>query len=311
MAAHRSRPCARTTPPSWVTGSSSNWRACTRTSTRTPSASSCTAPPTGHTVRPARRTGPAHRGPVHHRPAPHRTAAPRRRTGHRRDRAGLHRPQPQGNAHPARRPPAGLPPQTGPHLPQTSAAADGPTSSSAGLNYQIEHRHGRSSLHGERRRPVIRTNWCSHHREGMHHAQDSRPPWSLQGVVATVPAATPATADTYRGGDLLVLSESGVLNQYDARLPLLPQRKVRVPGLGGDKLAGLDVRPATCAACRRRWWEQLRPTTGPDRRLYSGGLPAPKTSLTFSTIWWPMLEAMIASSGSAVPVGGVKSRRSA
>lgn len=66
-------------------------------------------------------------------------------------------------------------------------------------------------------------------------------------LVATVLAATPATAGTHRGGGLLVLTESGVLSQYDARLPLVPRSKVRVTGLGGDKLVGLDVRPATGA----------------------------------------------------------------
>lgn len=66
-------------------------------------------------------------------------------------------------------------------------------------------------------------------------------------LVATVLAAAPATADTRRDGDLLVLTESGTLSQYDARLPLVPRRTVRVTGLGGDKLVGLDVRPATGA----------------------------------------------------------------
>jgi len=41
-----------------------------------------------------------------------------------------------------------------------------------------------------------------------------------------------------------VLTDNGVLTQYDARLPLLPEHQTRVTSLGGDRL---DVRPANGA----------------------------------------------------------------
>lgn len=67
-------------------------------------------------------------------------------------------------------------------------------------------------------------------------------------LVATLLSTIPANAaDTsrHRGGGLYVLTDKGVLSTYDSRVPLLPHRSVRVNGLGGDRLAGLDTRPAT------------------------------------------------------------------
>lgn len=67
-------------------------------------------------------------------------------------------------------------------------------------------------------------------------------------LVATILSTTPANATggtPHRSGDLYVLTDKGVLSTYDSRLPLFPQRQIRVTGLAGDRLAGLDVRPAT------------------------------------------------------------------
>lgn len=44
-----------------------------------------------------------------------------------------------------------------------------------------------------------------------------------------------------------VLTADGTLSRHDGRLPLLPSRRVRVTGLAGDRLVGIDVRPATGA----------------------------------------------------------------
>jgi hypothetical protein len=76
----------------------------------------------------------------------------------------------------------------------------------------------------------------------------------MAAVVAAALTATLLTAGMAGGSsggnsgpDLLVLTDNGVLSQYDARRPLLPERQVRITGLGRDKLIGIDVRPATGA----------------------------------------------------------------
>ncbi|WHT16200.1 DUF4394 domain-containing protein [Crossiella sp. CA-258035] len=56
-------------------------------------------------------------------------------------------------------------------------------------------------------------------------------------------SAAPTAA---RSGDLLVLSEHGVLSRHDAGLPLLAKQRKRITGLArGERLVGLDTRPAT------------------------------------------------------------------
>ncbi|ONI90996.1 hypothetical protein ALI144C_01855 [Actinosynnema sp. ALI-1.44] len=65
----------------------------------------------------------------------------------------------------------------------------------------------------------------------------------LSGTAAT---AAPAKHDSPRGGDLFVLSQSGVLSRHDATLRLLPKSSKRVTGVAkNDRLIGLDTRPAT------------------------------------------------------------------
>ncbi|MGW0523799.1 DUF4394 domain-containing protein [Crossiella sp. NPDC003009] len=57
----------------------------------------------------------------------------------------------------------------------------------------------------------------------------------------TASAATTAASS----GDLLVLSENGVLSRHDASLPLLAKQRKRITGLArGERLVGLDTRPA-------------------------------------------------------------------
>ncbi|MEV6283859.1 hypothetical protein [Kribbella sp. NPDC051770] len=63
------------------------------------------------------------------------------------------------------------------------------------------------------------------------------------GVVAVQPAAaTPSRA----GSSLYLLESNGTLSVRDAKLPLLTEHRVKIRGLkAGDRLVGLDTRPAT------------------------------------------------------------------
>ncbi|WP_436497443.1 DUF4394 domain-containing protein [Actinokineospora sp. HUAS TT18] len=57
-------------------------------------------------------------------------------------------------------------------------------------------------------------------------------------------AATPTHHRS--GGDLLVLSTNGVLTRHDAGIPLLVRGSARITGVAkGDRLIGIDIRPAT------------------------------------------------------------------
>ncbi|GLZ36945.1 DUF4394 domain-containing protein [Actinokineospora sp. NBRC 105648] len=65
-------------------------------------------------------------------------------------------------------------------------------------------------------------------------------------LAAALLSAGTASAGDQATGDLLVLGTDGVLSTYDTRKPLLPTRAVRVRGVAsGDRLIGIDVRPAT------------------------------------------------------------------
>nr|WP_042195176.1 DUF4394 domain-containing protein [Kibdelosporangium sp. MJ126-NF4] len=67
---------------------------------------------------------------------------------------------------------------------------------------------------------------------------------SLGGTAAT--AAPAKHHPGHGGGDLFVLSQSGVLTRHDSALRLLPTSGKRVTGVAGnDRLIGLDARPAT------------------------------------------------------------------
>ncbi|GAA2808479.1 DUF4394 domain-containing protein [Crossiella cryophila] len=66
----------------------------------------------------------------------------------------------------------------------------------------------------------------------------------LAGTTGTA-AAAPAAA---RSGDLLLLTNDGVLTRHDPDLPLLAKQRKRITGLArGERLVGLDTRPATGA----------------------------------------------------------------
>ncbi|ONI92083.1 hypothetical protein ALI144C_00120 [Actinosynnema sp. ALI-1.44] len=67
-------------------------------------------------------------------------------------------------------------------------------------------------------------------------------------VLATMLGGTAAVASPakHSGGDVFVLSQSGVLSRHDATLRLIPKSSKRITGVTkGDQLIGLDTRPAT------------------------------------------------------------------
>lgn len=69
-------------------------------------------------------------------------------------------------------------------------------------------------------------------------------------IAATVLAAHPAAATPAHPradrGELFVLSTNGTLTRHDAALPVLVNGSARITGVPeGDKLIGIDVRPAT------------------------------------------------------------------
>ena len=64
------------------------------------------------------------------------------------------------------------------------------------------------------------------------------------GLVAVQPAA--ATGSRGGGSSLYLLESNGTLSVRDAKRPLLTEHRVKVRGLAaGDRLVGLDTRPAT------------------------------------------------------------------
>ncbi|OLR94410.1 DUF4394 domain-containing protein [Actinokineospora bangkokensis] len=76
---------------------------------------------------------------------------------------------------------------------------------------------------------------------------------SIKALAAAVAAAgaacllaTPAAATGAGAPDLLVLGSDGVLSRHDGDRLKHVEKKVRITGLGaGDRLVGIDVRPAT------------------------------------------------------------------
>ncbi|WP_197523279.1 DUF4394 domain-containing protein [Actinokineospora pegani] len=66
----------------------------------------------------------------------------------------------------------------------------------------------------------------------------------MRGLIATIAEA--GAAATEKGPDLLVLGADGVLSRHDGDRLGKVERRVRVTGLAaGDRLVGMDVRPAT------------------------------------------------------------------
>ncbi|CRK57507.1 hypothetical protein [Alloactinosynnema sp. L-07] len=68
----------------------------------------------------------------------------------------------------------------------------------------------------------------------------------LAAVLGTGSAAATPKHHPRSGGELLVLSTNGFLTRHDAGFPLLVKGKARITGVAaGDRLIGIDVRPAT------------------------------------------------------------------
>ncbi|MBM7789741.1 DUF4394 domain-containing protein [Tenggerimyces flavus] len=75
----------------------------------------------------------------------------------------------------------------------------------------------------------------------------------LLAVMTTVALATTAgvltmpsaSASSGGGGQIYLLEKGGTLSTRDANLPLLAKHRVKIRGLDGDRLVGIDTRPAT------------------------------------------------------------------
>ncbi|MBC6447626.1 DUF4394 domain-containing protein [Actinokineospora xionganensis] len=69
---------------------------------------------------------------------------------------------------------------------------------------------------------------------------------ALAAAMLSTGAASATPRHHPSGGDLVVLHSNGVLSRHDSGFPLLPRGKTRITGVArGDKLIGIDVRPAT------------------------------------------------------------------
>lgn len=63
--------------------------------------------------------------------------------------------------------------------------------------------------------------------------------------VLTMPSALASGSSSGSEGEIYLLEKGGTLSTRDAHLPLLAEHRVKVRGLDGDRLVGIDTRPAT------------------------------------------------------------------